>query len=70
MLKGLIGFVLGMTCGAFTIISFANGDSYLIFWIIFDVIVLATFLFWCYRYHIKKRNEHYDKIRGRFKYKG
>lgn len=69
MLRGLIGFILGMVCGTFTIASFATGDSP-IFWVVIDVIVLTVLLIWCHRHHIKKRDEYHDKIRGRFKYKG
>ena len=69
MLRGLIGFILGMICGTFTISSYLIGDS-LIIWVIIDVIVLIVLLIWCHKHHIKKRDEYHDKIRGRFKYRG
>ncbi len=69
MLRGLIGFILGMICGVFTISSYLIGDS-LIIWVIIDVIVLIVLLIWCHKHHIKKRDEYHDKIRGRFKYRG
>jgi uncharacterized protein YacL len=69
MLRGLIGFILGMICGVFTISS-CHIPEYLIFWIVIDVIVLTVLLIWCHKHHIKKRDEYHDKIRGRFKYRG
>ena len=69
MLRGLIGYLLGMVLGAFTVSSFVMGDSP-IFWVVIDILALGLLLFWCHKHHIKKRDEYHDKIRGKSKYRG
>lgn len=70
MLRGFVGYVLGALCGIFTFVTCIdpnpdNTAAGIAFAITFDVIVLTSFLTWCHKHHIKKRDEYYDKVRGK-----
>ena len=70
MLRGAIGYLLGMVCCFLMVANYFNSlftGEYVNFIvsIIISVILFIVLMIWCHKHHVKMRNKYY----GRFKNK-
>lgn len=66
MLRGAIGYLLGMFCCFLMVASSSTGEyGDFIVSIILSVILFIVLMIWCHKHHVKMRNKYY----GRFKNK-
>jgi uncharacterized protein YacL len=68
VLRGAIGFILGMCCNFFVVASFVESSAtcdYTDFIItcIVTLVVFVTFMFWCHKHHLKMRNKYYNRFK-------
>lgn len=66
MLRATVGYI----CGAFSMFAIwaCYIQGYPVFGCISAVAVFAVLLFWAHKHHTKKRDEYYDKLRGKKSY--
>lgn len=67
MFRFLIGYIGGTVIGIALcagLITIDQDTSNIIFFSILWLILLAIGLYWSHKYHIKKRNDYYKKVRG------
>lgn len=71
MLRGAIGYFLGIFCCFLTVTNYIESSvtgeyGEFIVSIIISVVMFIVLMIWCHKHHIKMRNKHYEKLRGKF----
>ena len=70
MLRGAIGYLLGMVCCLLMVANYfkspltgKHGDF--IVSIILSVILFIMLMIWCHKHHVKMRNKYYDRFKNK-----